>query len=80
MTSGLLLRTPALLRRRLGRLVVTVSARRDAPSPILALVSGRERIEVSHAETVESLAWAEQIDGWEPALRVHPHDPRVNDR
>ena len=59
---------------------LTVSARRDAPSPILALVSGRERIEVSHAETVESLAWAEQIDGWEPALRVHPHDPRVNDQ
>ena len=58
----------------------TVSRRRDAPAAILALIAGRERVEVSHAETIESLAWAERVDGWHASgdapLLVYPHDPR----
>jgi hypothetical protein len=60
---------------------VNASQQRDMPPAIQALLRGRGRVEVSHDETVETLTWAERIDGWEPALRVHPHDPRrVNDR
>jgi len=61
---------------------VTASQRRDTPRAILALLAGRERVELSSAETIESLAWAERVDGWpesgEPPLRAYPHDPRFS--
>jgi hypothetical protein len=63
---------------------VIASQRRDMPAAIQALLTGRGRVEVSYEETVESLAWAERIDGWtesgDPPLRVHPHDPRFSGR
>jgi hypothetical protein len=53
---------------------------RGAPRAIAVLLSGRERVELNRDETVEALAWAERIDGFqhlgEPPLRVYPHDPR----
>ena len=59
---------------------VNVSARRDAPPAIQALLGGRARVELSHAETIESLTWAEQVSAEAPPLAVYPHDPRVNGR
>jgi hypothetical protein len=59
---------------------VNVSARRDAPRAIQALLAGRARVELSSAETIESLTWADQFSADEPPLAVYPHDPRVNGR
>ena len=59
---------------------VNVSTRRDAPPAIQALLAGRARVELSHAETIESLTWAEQLSAGEPPLAVYPHDLRVNGR
>ena len=42
-----------------------VGARRDAPLVIAALLAGRTRVELSHDEAVQALAWAASVDGWE---------------
>ena len=58
------------------------SRHRDMPSAIVALMGGRGRVEVSAEETIEALAWAERVDGWQktedPPFVVHPRDPRDN--
>ncbi len=59
---------------------INVSARRDAPPAIQALRAGRARVELSSAETIESLTWAEQVAAGAPPLAVYPYDPRVNGR
>jgi hypothetical protein len=58
------------------------SARRrpDAPPAIVALLSGRRRVELSGDEASAALTWAETIDGWPTAglrpVMAHPRDPR----
>jgi hypothetical protein len=42
-----------------------VSARSDAPLALAALLAGRTRVELSHDEAVQVLAWAASVDGWE---------------
>ena len=59
---------------------VTASQRRDTPRAIQVLLAGRARVELSHAETIESRTWAEQVSAVAPPLAVYPHDPRVNGR
>jgi hypothetical protein len=46
-----------------------LAARRagDAPPPLLGLLHGRSRVEVSNEEADAILAWAERVDGWADA-------------
>ena len=41
------------------------SARHDAPPAIAALLAGRTRVELSHDEAMQALAWASTVDGWD---------------
>jgi hypothetical protein len=38
--------------------------RDSAPPPVLALLAGRSRVELSGAEAEAALAWAATVDGW----------------
>ena len=39
----------------------------DAPAAIRVIVDGRTRVELSREEATEALAWARQLEGWDPA-------------
>jgi hypothetical protein len=57
--------------------------RPDAPPAVSALMAGRERVELSRAEAVDALTWAEAVGGWPDTrpspLTVSPRDPRADD-
>jgi hypothetical protein len=46
-----------------------VSVRRDAPRASAALLAGRARVELSHDEAQQALAWAASVDGWDGSER-----------
>ena len=53
-----------------------VRGRRDVPPGIMALVRGRTRVELTHDEVGEAMAWAGRQEGWADAepkpLYVYP--------
>jgi hypothetical protein len=44
-----------------------VSRRPDAPPAIHALLTGRQRVEVTTQEAAHALTWARTVDGWAAA-------------
>jgi hypothetical protein len=56
-----------------------VRRRPDAPSAIDALLTGRQRVEVTAQEATQAIIWAENVDGWAAAepkpLFVHHSGP-----
>ena len=44
-----------------------VSRRPDAPPAIHALLTGRQRVEVTAQEATQALTWAPSVDGWAAA-------------
>ena len=54
-----------------------VSRRPDAPPAIDALLTGRQRVEVTAWEATQAIVWAENVDGWAAAdpKPVFVHQP-----
>jgi len=44
-----------------------VSRRPDAPPAVDALLTGRQRVEVTVQEATQALTWARSVDGWAAA-------------
>jgi hypothetical protein len=55
----------------------------EAPDPVRALLAGRSRVELGHAEAELALLWASRLPGWDengrPPLFLHtPGELLVN--
>jgi hypothetical protein len=54
-------------------------AEREIPDAIAVLLAGRIRVEITHQEAAEALAWAARISGWDSAdpKPLFIYDPRA---